>query len=221
MGFLDWLFKQPRFKRFEDAFTLTRVKLWEALRNSIDSPHHSEKAVWLVVHFLDTFTELQNQLDRWGLDYDIVSSEIKVRELDRSGLLGKDSIKLILADLVPEPLSSIEVLNPKDNQQVAMIVVERHPMLDHDQRLLNFAKSLPVKVEFGYYLALDDVVIKSIIDPMTIQILKQLGLDDLELITSNMITRRLETVLRRHATAYQSDVRADSVVEWLEVNRAP
>ncbi len=219
MGILNWLFKQPRYKRFEDAFMLTRARLWEALRQSIDSPEHSAKAIWLIAHFPDTFTELQNNLGQWSRDYEVITSPIEPQKLEHSGLLCRDSIKLILADLVPETFPDHPSLMTDNGKQLGIIIVERHPDFNRDQRLLNFAKSLPVKVELGYFLALDDVVIKSVVNETTVEILKQLGLDEHELITSNMITRRLDTVLKRLGADDQNDWPADSAAEWLEKNR--
>ena len=174
MGILDWIFREPKFKRFDDAFTLTRERLWEALKGSIESPNHAEKSIWLVVHFIDTFTELQERLESWGLEYDVVSSRLATNEVDRQELLESTSIKLILAELIPEPDEISQVLEA-EKRKLAMIVVERHPILEEDDRLHRFAMSLPLAVEFGYYLALDDDVVKLAINDTTVEVLLQLG----------------------------------------------
>lgn len=218
MGILDWLFKKPRFKRFEDAFTLTRDRMWEALRESLSSPEHDEKSIWLVVHFMDTFSELQDRLESWNLDYDVISSRLNASDIDRKGLLKQNSIKLILAELIPQPAEIAAVVDESEMRKLAMIVAERHPLLAEDQRLESFAKSIPVWVEFGYFLALDDVVVKLAVNDTTVEVLQQLGLDDHELIASNMITRRLEKVLKRESAKFSGNTRADSAQEWLMLN---
>ena len=74
-----------------------------------------------------------------------------------------------------------------------------------------------MKVEFGYFLSLNDAVLRMTIDDQVIEILKQLGLDD-ELISSTMVTRRLETVLRRTSNDFRGDTPCNSATEWLQVN---
>ena len=223
MGLLDWLFKKNNFKRAEDAYALTREILWDGLRKSIDLPQTAGRATWLIVHFTDTFTEVQEKLEQWGLEYEIVSSRLNVNELERLGPLNTkpspSRLKLILADLIPEPASLDSSLTNVAEAQIAMIVLERHPQIKHDQRLEAFARSLPCKVEFGYFLALDDAVIKISIEDQVVEILKQLGLDD-ELISSNMVTRRLETVLKRISSGFQGDTPCNSAAEWLETNKS-
>ena len=124
---------------------------------------------------MDTFTEVQDQLEQWGLEYEIVSSKLSANELDRLSPSSESSsvgLKLILADLIPEPTSLGASLPNETEAQVAMIVLERHPQIKHDQRLEAFARSLPWKVEFGYFLALDDAVIEFSIDDQVVEILK-------------------------------------------------
>lgn len=220
MAFLNWLFSKPRFKRFEDAFTLTRDRMWEALRESLASPEHKDKTIWLVVHFMETFTQLQDRLESWNLEYDVVSSRLNPSEMDRKGLLNGSSIKLIISELIPQPAEIAAIVDETDTRKLALIVVERHPCWEEDKRLEDFAKSIPIMVEFGYYLALDDDVVKLAINDQTVEILKQLGLDDHELITSNMVTRRLEKVLKRLGSSFTGSTRADSASEWLLINGA-
>lgn len=221
MGLLDWIFRKPNFHRVEDSYALTRDKLWGGLKKSLETQLQQGNSTWLVVHFLDTFTQIQEQLEQWGFEYEIVSSRLNANELERTGLLTNGSFpapfKLILAELVPEPPQLSGLLPVDIQKQVAMIVLERHPQIKHDQRLLSFAKSVPLKTEFGYLLALDDPTVVLAIDDKVTQILKQLGWQS-EMISSNMVTRRLETVLKRIANDFTGDTPCNSAQEWLQVN---
>ena len=218
MGILNWLkSRKSGFKRFDDAFALNRLALWQSLRSAVQSADHTDKSIWLVVHFTDTFGTLQDQLDLWQMDYMIVTQPVEANQLDNSGLLNTSQIKLILAELIPE--AEIEnVIESDTNQTIAMIVVERHPDFAHDVRLEQFARSLSVNVEFGYFLALDDETIRLVVNDTSIEILKQLGMNEHELITSNMVTRRLNATLPRIAKSFNANKPADSAREWLEIN---
>ena len=221
MGLLDWLKNgKTRFTRFDEAYALTRPALWQSLRQTVQAPHHAAKSIWLVVHFTDTFSTLQSELDVWQLDYEIVSKPIDLNQLERSGLLSPGKINIVLADLIPEIGGEI-LLEPNPDQTIAMIVVERHPQIKRDDQLESFARALPVRVEFGYYLSLEDDVVRLVINDTSIKILKQLGMDEHELIASTMVTRRLNKMLRRVAETYRSDAPADSAKLWLEANGMP
>ena len=48
--------------------------------------------------------------------------------------------------------------------------------------------------------------------------LEMMGMSEHELITSNMVTRRLDKVLARAAESYRTNHPADSAKQWLELN---
>ncbi len=171
------------------------------------------------MHFTDTFIRLQEELDTWQVDYEIVTSRIDPNHLDRSGLLATDQVKVVLAEMLTDPGSQVW-LEPNLDSTIAMIVVERHPQLKYDDQVESFARNLPARVEFGYYLSLDDEVIRLVINETSIKILQQLGMNEHELIASMMVTRRLNTMLKRFADNYRSDEPADSAQQWLELNGA-
>ena len=216
MGILDWLFQRPQFKRFDDSYALIRESLWNALQRTVNSEQHALKSIWLVTHFTDTFTTLQDRLDSWGREYDVVAAPIDANALERSNLLSPSSFKLVLAEMIPDAFPNMLEVNR--DQTIAMIVLERHPHPKYDDRIVEFAKSLPCLVEFGHYLSLDDEVVKTVISETTLTILKQLGMDEHELITTSMVSRRMNVTLGRNAEEYSGDQPADSAKEWLELN---
>jgi hypothetical protein len=68
---------------------------------------------------------------------------------------------------------------------------------------------------------MDDPVVKYCIHPTIIEMLKQMGLGDQELITSHMVTRQLERLLKRFKLPARSSDSArplaeNSAEEWLE-----
>jgi preprotein translocase subunit SecA len=231
MGILDWLakslFKATLFQRYDDAYTLTRDALWNALKDSIESEQNANKSIWLVVHFTDTFLQLQNQLDSWDSNYEVVSAPVNASDLQRKNLLDPSAIKIVLSDLMPS-FESDEVQvsdsgqaesgSEKKTQRLAIIVVERHPLPAHDKKIETFARQCRFPVELGYYMALDDAVIKTVVNETTIKLVQQLGMQEHELISSHMISKRLAKALQRNSQAYTGDRPADSAEQWLEMN---
>lgn len=221
MGFLDWLSGNLRFQRYDDSFALTRSALWALLRSTIKRPEHEQKSIWMVCHFPETFSSIQSQLEQWGQDYVVVENPISTAQVDQptaedQPLIQPGPIKLVLADLIETPSERRALV--KSDAKLALMVIERHPLCTHDQRIDAFARSLSVRVELGYFMSLEDKVVKDVVNDTTLQILKQLGMNDHELIASQMLTRRLNKLLKRRAAKYTTDYPADSAAEWLTLN---
>ena len=217
MGLLDWLTGQPKFNRFEDSFAMTRANLWAKLQIAIAQQQNEGRRVWIVTHFADTFVEIQNLLADWQVEYQICEQEIRPQSAFESTRDQNGSVLLILSDLIT--LTDAAPATFDDSVAIAIIAVERHPLVENDQKLEEFAKRLSCPVRFGYYLAIDDVVVSRAVSETTIQILRQLGMKDHELITSNMITRRLEKVLTKERKQFTKNQRADSAEEWYRLNQ--
>ena len=159
------------------------------------------RVVWLVIHGLDIYETIQDALNQRNISYDIVSHPIEVDDLKQprssQSLLDTNSVKLILADLIPESHRSTE--RTVTGQTIAMFVLDRSEQIKNDDRIEQFCKNIPFHVELGYFLALEDPLVQRVLDPMALIVLEQLGLDQHDLITSNMITSRLNRLLRRES----------------------
>lgn len=218
MGFLDWMFRRPRCQRIEDSYAMTRDRLWPSLKRAVEQELQDGHSVWLVAHFANTFTRVQEMLAGWQMEYNIADRVITSDQGPEFIRQETSPVMLILADLL-KPSGDVVDRRVENVPPVSIIVVERHPLYSHDQRLESFARSFPGPTRFGYLLAIDDPVIRAVVTDTMIEILQQLGMREHELITSNMISRRLNKVLAREELLYPSDQRADSVEEWYSLNR--
>jgi hypothetical protein len=217
MGFFEILFGKRHFTHFDDAYALTREALWNSLQSTLESDRYADKPVWLVCHFFDTFTWLQDRLDARLMQYEVETSLIDAKRFSYDSKLAKNGIRLVLANTL---VSAEDGPNPAVDfeRSLAIIVLERHPVIEHDLRIEKIARSLPVRVEYGHYLSLDDSVVRLVVNETTVKILQQLGMNDHELIASTMVTRRLKKVLRRMQSSFQFDHDADSAAEWIALN---
>ncbi len=217
MSIWKGLFGNRQFTYFDDAYALTRETLWNSLESTLKSERYEGQPVWLVVHFFDTFNWLQDRLDGSDIPYEIETSEIDAKRFSYDSSVTQKGVRLVLA----KTLLAADATSSSDGnleRSLAMIVLERHPLIEHDLRIESIARSFPVRVEYGHYLALDDSVVRMVVNEATIKILQQLGMNDHELITSAMLTRRLKKVLRRMQSSFESDLAADSAADWIALN---
>ncbi len=217
MGIWKVLFGKRQFTYFDDAYAFTRESLWNSLQSTLKSNRYANQPVWLIVHFFDTFSWLQDRLDESDVPYEIETSSIDAKRLNYDPLVTQSGVRLVLT----KTLVSVEDSAKPEvdfERSLAMIVLERHPLIEHDLRIERIARSIPMRVEYGHYLALDDSVVRMVVNDATVRILKQLGMNDHELITSSMVTRRLKKVLRRMQSNFKFDRDADSAAEWIALN---
>jgi len=206
-----------RLTRHPDSFALTRAALWNSIAKSIQLQQSMDKSVWLVAHFLETFTDCQEMLEQNGIDYVVETepvSESWFRDHEKSD---GSHVRLLLADLA-RPL----VVDPDAEAvpfRIAMMAVERHPFGPKDDLLLEFASTLPAKVEIGYFLSLDDEIVKRMVPPQMIDLLKAMGLQEQDLISSSMVTKRLKKLIERGSQNGDATVAAESAEQWFEVQK--
>ena len=223
MSFFDWL-NQPRsFTQFEDHYALTRESLLAALQKPVNDCVDRHDLVLLVAHFPDCFTQIENQLEAWGLNFEVVVDRVDQDWVTTAGFDQQyNHVFLTLSGMLDSHDESAAKKTARGMQNesvrpVSMMVLERHPQIDRDHQVAAFAKSIINPVRLGYFLSLEDSVVTKLINPQLVQLMQQMGLTDQELVTSNMLTRRLKKVLSRQ-TITGNESTAESASEWFELN---
>ena len=227
MGIFDFL-KFGNCKRYADSFAMDRQSLYRLFRPALEQQLELPRTIVIAAHFPDEFFALQDRLADWEIDYQIIT-----RPLDRQWLQDQRSevekrppsppnqaiVYLALAEFLID--TSFDVTESTD-LPLALMMFDRHPDVMKDDGVLAFAESFPARSELGYFLALNDVVVQNVVNEPLLNLLKTFGAEDQGLITSNMVSKRLEKVLRRHAAkrtaAFES---ADSASNWYELNGLP
>lgn len=213
MGLLDWLFRSPRFDRIPDCYTVKRSYLWVELKKAIQFQQQRGHAVWIVTHFPDQFTAAQDLLADWQIHYSILEQPIDSVQIAEISQRNPQTVHLALAELLTPSDRTDFAVDPK--LTLAIIAVERHPLIDLDRQLESYAQSTPCRVIFGYYLSLDDPVIRPHLSENMFQVLSQYGMKESELIHSLIVTKAINRALKLQAKNYSPDYRADSAAEWL------
>lgn len=221
--FRDWMKIRGDYDRYPDSYTLTDQGLEKHLLEAIRFRQTVDRAIVLITHFPATFERFQQLLENVG-----ISPEIAPLSFDPNFLLrqiesstgGTAPVVLALARTLDD--SSLDrPLAARRDLKVSFMVLERHPRLAEDRRIDQFARVWPFSVRLGYLLSLQDPVIRYCIHPTAIEVLKQLGLRDQQLVTSEMVSRILEKHLQRlnlPATPLSSSrpLAEDSAEEWLK-----
>lgn len=225
MGVFDFLKELPffstlSFQRYPDSFAMTREALYKNLTNVLQAMFsksgEKDSSVFLAAHFPEEFFEMQNVLDRLGVEYRIVTRPLDAQWFADSGHNSQGVVYLALAEFLIETTFSG---NESFASQMALIVVDRHPEPFRDEALEQFARSFPAVTRMGYFLALEDRVLASVINETTLLVLKQMGIEDQGLISSGIISKRITKVLAREQKARTGEGQvADSAETWYEIN---
>jgi len=102
--------------------------------------------------------------------------------------------------------------------RMAMMVAERHPYGPRDESLVAFAALFPATVEIGHYVSFDDPVLEQRIPPRAIEVLKSLGMQGNELISSIAVSSRIQKQIRKESATRQITEEADSAAQWYEIH---
>lgn len=221
--FRNWMKIRGDYDRYPDSYALTQQAAEKLLIDAIRFRQTLDRAIVLITHFPATFERIQQLLEDNRLAPEIAPLKFGpdfLIGLLESSAQGAPPVLLALAQTFDD--SSLDRPRPaRRDLKVSFMVLERHPSLEADRRIDQFARIWPFAVRLGYLLSLQDPVIQYCIHPTAIEVLKQLGLRDQQLVTSEMISRRLEKVLQRiNLPANQISpgrpLAEDTALEWLK-----
>lgn len=198
MGLFDWLTGK------KDKLEVAKYRIWlthdakiagiqKEVAQAVGNPA-APGAVIVVAHFNDCLEQLQAAVA--GFD--------------------KDRVFATSADLLvgrtPTDFAADE------SSCVVVIVGERHPLQGHGDVVLEFARSQPGRCLVVYHLSMEDALMKPFAGEWVKRILRNLGMKEDEPIKSRMVSRRIETELKKIARSARGDAPANSAEEWLERN---
>lgn len=200
MGLFDWFKQKPKRLAVRDQRVwLTKqgklagiaAEVEQGLVGSVETTDFL-----LVAHFPDCLDELRALVDQ--------------RQFDTR------SVFVILADGLEGRSAAGMALDA--SHSVRVIVAERHPLLSHDEAVLEFARDLPCRCSVVHHVSLDDTVTQVFSGEWVQGILEKLGMDENDAIESRMVVRRLEQALLTVERRSTGDQPAESAEQWFEYN---
>ena len=201
---------------YEDSFARTQDVMLEGLRAACQKRLDSGELVLVVTHFAAPFEHLQEKFAEWDLDYEILDERVGAGDLVRRFDRADTKVLLGLAELfcLQETVNE----NLDKSKCISAVIVERHPLGHKDDQLQTFFRALSCRVEMGYFLSFQDVTVKNVVNDAAIRILDMFGMGENELVTSNMVSRRLKSLLKLNSKNCKTDQAADSAEQWFQLN---
>ncbi len=212
----DWWGTQSQFEQFKDAFSVSQKMKLSNLKTAIDRRRAQGDTISLVAHFPETFETLQDFLETHRIPYAICQADLDQQELLEHARKGSDQVLLVLAESIKLTDTKPQLLDQRIT--LAAMIAERYPIPSRDERIGKFFRTFPTRTRLGYFLSLDDPTLRFAISATTLQLLQQMGLDEQELITSSMMSRRMQVVLTRVERGLLQERSADSAAEWWQLN---
>jgi preprotein translocase subunit SecA len=125
-------------------------------------------------------------------------------------------VTAVLADSLSTEIS--EGLNLDETSVVDIIVGERHPLSNVDNKLMQFADAFPCRCRLSHHLSLDDTVIAGFGGDFVRRVLEVLHVEDDESICSPVVSRRVQQAQQKIAAAAIGNSPAESSGQWLKLN---
>lgn len=219
MSWLQRLLGSSRVTYRPDSFTLTSRGKYSRLRQWLSDLAETNRPVILLCHFESTFLEVQDSLDRFEIDFDILARSVTrallTEQFEKE--TGKPALTMAsmlqIDDLAPNQSSGLAYM------KLAIIVLERYPNPARDQLIERFARSLGCPVQLGYLLSFEDPLLRALLGQDFIDLMQQLGLGEHDLVSSAMSSRALSRAIRRRIKGVVDEAAAKSPLEWLAENR--
>ncbi len=218
MAFSD-LFKFGSYNLFPDSYAVDRETLYQLFKPTLSQQLSQSKTVFLAVHFPAEFFVVQDLLSQWAFEYELITRPLDhqwFQENKANVSVKATHLYLSLAEfLIDTEFSGDESWNTP----LALMMLDRHPLLSQDEAVARFADRFPGRAEIGYFLSFEDEVVTRLIDKRMLDLLLQMGANDHGLIASSMLSRRLRKMQKKAAeTHHAPEQPADSVRQWYEIN---
>lgn len=200
MGLLDWL-KGPK-SNVEEAGDLVWLNasaksagLVRSVSEALCSAE-SPMVVLVIAHFEDCLAEVRQSLKAGGIENPRVFA-VHANDLAsvKDALLGLD-----------------------DSQLVEMIVAERHPLLEQDDALIQFARQCACRFRITHHLSLDDPLLQVFAGDWVRSVLERLGMKEDEAIQSRMVSRRVREAQKKITQNVVEKSVPESAEAWFERN---
>ncbi len=200
MGLFDWLTgKRSNVEVAADRIWLTDKAKLAGIATEVEQALAQAAppvALFLVAHFQDYLQELQALAEEKGFDAGRVLVALAGDLENRS------------------PPSGIF----DHSGSLSFVVGQRHPLLSHDDALLQFARSLPCRCRITHHLSLEEPMMAALAGDWIVEALKRLGMSEDEAIENRAVTRTIRAAQKKVEKMSVGDTPADSVEQWFSLN---
>ena len=175
--------------------------------------------VLLVAHFADTLRALEERLSAQKSDFRTYATPF---EGHRLGSLAEyqppGCILLALAQVLPNNLPASSQAAAAGGFQIHVLVAEHHPLPSLDDRVLEFAHSLPGLSQVVFYESLDGAFMRHFGGAKVTQLSDLLKIPEGECISSPLVDRSIRQAQEKVARRVANPLTADSADQWFQQN---
>jgi hypothetical protein len=214
VGLFGWLFGKPDTVEVRELVWQTSASRSRAVAKELAEHIAAGRSVLLLAHFPATLAALAPDLLGENLPRELIPDGLNPHAALRSGparvLFG------LVRNLRPDEFPSAD--GPES--PLPVILVERHFLRRHDDRVTAFARGLGGRAAVAVHDSFDDALIRMFVGEWVRNILKQLGMRDDEAIDSGMVNRRIRAAQDKLIPlVVETEVPADSPEEWYRLNQ--
>lgn len=217
MGLFSWLFGKSEPVPFTSRVWLTEAARGKALVREIRQHLKANRAVLLLAHFPSTLEALTVALCDRNLTCERFPTPLTpagvLREIEtrRSPTI----LAGLVRDLLPEMFPSDEECA---DAGMEIVVAEMHFLRRHDDTVIAFAGEIGTQCQVTFHTSLEAPLMTMRVGEGIKGILRQLGMQEDEVIESRMVTRRIRRTQDKIAAQVDEDQPTDSPEEWVTVN---
>ncbi|HVW01002.1 MAG TPA: hypothetical protein VHB77_11705 [Planctomycetaceae bacterium] len=215
MGFFDWLTPKRRIELLEDRVWYDSHAKWVGIAREIENRRAYDRRIVILAHFADTLASLCDVLDVSGVEFHREERALRADELAGESSDLPQTVALLAEQLVDDAGRPVE---DPSRESVTILAIERHPLPEPDERIVEFARQILAQPRVRFHTALDEPLMLRLGGSWLPAMLKHLGMERTEPIQSAMVSRALrkaQTQLRRETSL---DERAKSAEDWFRIN---
>ena len=220
MGLFDWLPWLTKHSRLPIGVWPDEASRYDALAAGVADDLRRGAHVLLVAHFPATLVALGERLAAKGVAFETRAewSDAAARKL----VVSQEPTAVALLAAALPPLRDREEIVRQElmagSRTLSFRIVDLHLLAAANDRVENYARSLPCAVRLSTSVALDGPLLRELAAPWLRDLLGKLGLRDGASIEDAMVTRSLRQALQKLARRVTGDAPADSLAAWLQQN---
>lgn len=218
MSIWNWLFGSKPYQQLHDVFFLSHELAFEMWCQYIENARHSYTLIIAVAAFQDELDQLAAQLKQRGIPFQMEQG-LQGNQIERTLREQPPTILLARLDQIPEFQSrAVE----RESERMAIIYVrEHHPLREIDQRVEDFAASLPFQTSLQFLNSMDDAVVLALVDPQTrawlIALAEQWKMQE-DSLEDKAFLRSIRSAQAKLAGKAENLHTAPNGLEWLRLN---
>lgn len=211
--------KRNTVKREPDKIWQTRHLQYVGLLNFIESLNPQTTRVLLIAHFPATFRSLSGLLAAKTIPhntYATASEGFQLREM--SAYQPGGHLLLALAAALPDALATQPRPTAACDFMINLLVAEHHPLPTFDDRIAEFAASLPCPSQLCFHEALDGALLRAYGGDQIARLMSSLRIPDTEFIANPNVDRSIRTAQEKIARQIASPMATDSAEQWFQLH---